>query len=42
MGVALRGTFVIDKQGVVRWTVVNAIPDARDQAAYAKVLTGLS
>jgi len=42
MGVALRGTFVIDKQGVVCWTVVNAIPDARDQADYAKVLTGLS
>ncbi|HEV7209098.1 MAG TPA: peroxiredoxin [Mycobacteriales bacterium] len=42
MGVALRGTFVIDKQGVVRWTVVNAIPDARDQQAYAKVLADLS
>lgn len=42
MGVAKRGTFVIDKQGVVRWSVVNAIPDARDQAEYAKVLSELS
>jgi peroxiredoxin len=42
MGVAKRGTFVIDKQGVVRWSVVNAIPDARDQAEYAKVLSELT
>ncbi len=42
MGVAKRGTFVIDKEGVVRWSVVNAIPDARDQAEYAKVLADLS
>lgn len=41
MGVAKRGTFVIDKQGVVRWSVVNAIPDARDQAEYARVLADL-
>ncbi len=41
MGVALRGTFVIDKAGVVRWSVVNAIPDARDQDAYAAVLADL-
>lgn len=42
MGVAKRGTFVVDKQGVVRWSVVNAIPDARDQAEYATVLSELS
>jgi len=42
MGVAKRGTFVIDKEGVVRWSVVNAIPDARDQAEYEKVLASLS
>lgn len=42
MGVAKRGTFVIDKEGVVRWSVVNAIPDARDQAEYAKVLSSLT
>lgn len=41
-GLALRGSFVVDKEGVVRWTVVNAIPDARDHADYAKVLATLS
>jgi peroxiredoxin len=41
MGVAKRGTFVIDKTGIVRWSVVNAIPDARDQAEYEKVLADL-
>ncbi|HMA47070.1 MAG TPA: peroxiredoxin [Frankiaceae bacterium] len=40
-GFALRGTFVVDRQGVVRWKVVNAVPDARDQAEYAKVLATL-
>ncbi|GAA3138312.1 peroxiredoxin [Planomonospora alba] len=41
-GVALRGTFVIDGEGVVRWRVVNPIPEARDIAEYRKVLAGLS
>jgi peroxiredoxin len=40
-GIATRGTFVIDKEGVVRWKVVNAIPDARDQAEYVKALAAL-
>lgn len=29
-GCAVRGTFVIDRAGTVRWSVVNALPDARD------------
>ena len=37
-GIATRGTFIIDKTGVVRWKVVNAIPDARDQSEYVKAL----
>jgi mycoredoxin-dependent peroxiredoxin len=41
MGVATRGTFVIDKAGVVRWKVVNPIPQARDLAEYQKALAGL-
>jgi len=41
-GVALRGTFIIDKEGVVRWKVVNAIPQARDIADYQKALAGLA
>ena len=37
-GVAIRGTFVIDKEGVVRWKVVNGIPDARAISEYEKAL----
>ncbi|WP_309237287.1 peroxiredoxin [Actinomadura sp. BRA 177] len=40
-GLALRGTFVIDTEGVVRWRVVNAIPDARDIDEYREALAGL-
>jgi len=40
-GFAIRGTFIIDKDGVVRWKVVNPIPQARDLAEYQKVLAGL-
>ncbi len=40
-GVATRGTFVIDKSGVVRWKVVNPIPQARDLAEYQKALATL-
>jgi mycoredoxin-dependent peroxiredoxin len=41
-GVAIRGTFVIDKEGVVRWKVVNQIPQARDIADYQKALAALA
>ena len=40
-GVARRGTFIIDKQGIVRWQVVNDIPDARDIETYQSVLATL-
>lgn len=40
-GLAMRGTFVIDTEGVVRWKVVNAIPDARDIGEYRKALAEL-
>ena len=40
-GLALRGTFIIDKSGKVAYKVVNAIPDARDADEYRKVLAGL-
>jgi mycoredoxin-dependent peroxiredoxin len=40
-GVATRGTFIIDKSGVVRWKVANPIPQARDIADYQKALAGL-
>lgn len=41
-GLATRGTFVIDKAGVVRWSVINPIPQARDIADYRKALAALA
>ena len=40
-GLSVRGTFIIDKNGVVRWKVVNAIPQAREIADYQKALAEL-
>jgi peroxiredoxin len=40
-GVATRGTFIIGKNGIVRWKVVNPIPQARDIAEYQKALAAL-
>ncbi|NGN68922.1 peroxiredoxin [Streptomyces sp. A7024] len=40
-GCAVRGTFVIDKNGVIRWVVVNDLPDARDLNDYVKALESL-
>nr|WP_062334574.1 peroxiredoxin [Herbidospora sakaeratensis] len=40
-GVASRGTFVIDAEGVVRWTVATAMGQPRDVAEYRKVLSEL-
>jgi peroxiredoxin len=40
-GVALRGTFVIDREGRVRWSVLRGISDARDPAEYRAVLAEL-
>jgi peroxiredoxin len=41
LGIATRGTFIIDKNGVVRWKVVNPIPQAREIAEYQKALAEL-
>jgi len=41
-GLAVRGTFVIDKQGKVTWKVVNPILQARDIADYQKALANLA
>ncbi|MET8802431.1 peroxiredoxin [Streptomyces sp. NPDC004546] len=40
-GCAVRGTFIVDKEGVVRWTVMNGLPDARDLNDYVKALDTL-
>ncbi len=41
VGVALRGTFVIDTSGVLRWSVTNAIGDARNLDDYRSALAAL-
>jgi peroxiredoxin len=41
LGFATRGTFVIDKDGVVRWAVVNGPGDARPVADYQAALAAL-
>ncbi|HWL98106.1 MAG TPA: peroxiredoxin [Nocardioidaceae bacterium] len=41
LGAAVRGTFVIDKHGVVQWRVVNAVGEARSLDDYQKVLAEL-
>lgn len=40
-GFAQRGTFVIDKEGIVRWKVFNAGGGARDQSEWKSALTDL-
>jgi peroxiredoxin len=40
-GIATRGTFIIDKDGVVRTRILNPIPQARDLADYSKALAAL-
>lgn len=40
-GFATRGTFIIDKDGVLRWSVVTSPGEARDANAYADVLASL-
>ncbi|MEI5524300.1 peroxiredoxin [Streptomyces brasiliscabiei] len=40
-GCAVRGTFIVDKEGLVRWSVVNALPDARDLNEYLTALDTL-
>ena len=40
-GAANRGSFVIDKDGIVRYAVLKAISDVRDPAEYEKVLASL-
>ena len=40
-GCAIRGTFIIDKEGILRWQVVNGIGDARNIADYKGALAAL-
>ncbi len=40
-GAAERGTFIIDKAGIVRWAVIHGIGEARDADEYAAALAAL-
>jgi peroxiredoxin len=40
-GLAVRGTFLVDKSGVVRFAEVNAPGEARDQSAWKKALASV-
>jgi len=40
-GTAQRGTFIIDKAGILRWQVVNGMGDARNTADYKDALAAL-
>lgn len=42
LGIAGRSTFIVDRDGVVRWQVCNEIGQARDLDAYRKVLADLA
>jgi mycoredoxin-dependent peroxiredoxin len=41
-GCADRSTFIVDKQGVLRWSVHNAMPEARDLQEQARVLADVA
>lgn len=41
-GCAARGTFILDHDGVIRWSVRRAIPDARDVDDYVRVVGDLA
>jgi mycoredoxin-dependent peroxiredoxin len=41
LGVALRGSFLVDTHGVVRWTVTNEIGDARSIDDYRTAIAAL-
>ena len=40
-GCAMRGTFIIDKSGVIRWAVVNGLGDARNNGDYKVAIAAL-
>lgn len=40
-GAAARGTYVIDREGIVRWKIENGLGEARDLKEYADALAAL-
>ena len=41
IGCAMRGTFIIDKAGIVRWSVVQGLGDARNNGDYKTAIAAL-
>jgi peroxiredoxin len=41
MGAAIRGTFLVDRRGVLRWSVVNGPGQARPLSAYREAVAAL-
>jgi mycoredoxin-dependent peroxiredoxin len=41
VGCADRGTFILDRAGILRWQVRHGIPDARDLAEYQSALAAI-
>jgi mycoredoxin-dependent peroxiredoxin len=42
VGISGRSTFIVDREGTLRWHVSNAIGEARDLSAYRKALAELA
>jgi mycoredoxin-dependent peroxiredoxin len=42
LGAAVRGSFIIDRHGVVQWRILNGVGEARDLGDYQRVLKRLS
>lgn len=40
-GCSTRGTFIIDKDGIIRWSVINGLGDARNIGDYKAALAAL-
>jgi alkyl hydroperoxide reductase subunit AhpC len=40
-GCAMRGTFIIDKQGIIRWSVVQGFGDPRNIGDYKSAIAAL-
>ena len=41
VGIALRGSFLVDTDGVLRWSLVHGIPEARDVDEYIRAIEAL-
>jgi peroxiredoxin len=41
IGCAMRGTFIIDKAGIIRWSVVQGLGDARNNGDYKSAIAAL-